>query len=68
MKLILVNFKEGERTEVEEQYDPKALDLEFVDLKYLSPLQMKGYVEKGSDTLFFGAFSPAKPSIFAAVA
>lgn len=53
MKLVLANYKEGERVEVHSQYDPKSLDLEFVDLKYLSPLSMQGYVEKGPDTIFF---------------
>ncbi len=53
MKIRLADYKEGVPTAVHEQYDPKALDLEFVDLKYSSPLEMNGTVEKGPDTLTF---------------
>ena len=53
MKICLADYKEGIPVEVQEQYDPKALDLEFVDLHYLAPLYMEGVVEKGPDTLMF---------------
>ena len=53
MKLRLVDFKEGVPTAVHGEYDPKTLDLEFVDLKYTGPLDLEGTVEKGLDTLIF---------------
>jgi uncharacterized protein len=53
MKIILVDYKEGVPVSVEETYDPKKLDIEFVDLKYTKPLQMTGVVEKASDTITF---------------
>ncbi len=53
MKLVLSEYQEGVVKEVEHSYDPKELDLEFVDLHYARPLQMKGTVEKGQDTLTF---------------
>lgn len=53
MKLRLADFKEGSPTNVKEEYDPKAMDLEWVDLKYSEPLHLQGTVEKGHDTLTF---------------
>ena len=53
MKIHLPSFKEGVPTKVCQEYDPKQLDLEFVDLKYLSPLVLDGIVEKGHDALTF---------------
>lgn len=53
MKLHLANLKEGVITRVHQDYDPKLLDLEFVDLKYTGPLSLEGAVEKGPDTLTF---------------
>lgn len=53
MNIRLVDFKEGDVVEVERVYDPKELDIEFVDLKYSSDLKLEGTVEKGEDTLVF---------------
>lgn len=53
MKLHVADFKEGVPLEVSQEYDPKNLDLEFVDLKYLSKLQMDGTVERTFQTLIF---------------
>ena len=53
MKIRLADFKEGSLTQVETRYDPKAIDLEWVDLKYAEPLCLHGTVEKGHDTLIF---------------
>lgn len=53
MKIHLPSFKEGVPTKVQQEYDPKHLDVEFVDLKYSQPLLLDGVVEKGPDTLTF---------------
>ena len=53
MQIRLADFKEGVPTAVHEVYDSKQLDLEFVDLKYSKPLEMRGTVEKEKDTLVF---------------
>lgn len=53
MKLKITDFKEGVPVEVSKDYDTKDLDMEFVDLHYLTPLKMKGVVERGIDTLSF---------------
>lgn len=53
MKIHLANFKEGIAVDVQENYNPKDLDLEFVDLKYTEPLNLRGTVEKSIDTLTF---------------
>ncbi len=53
MKINLTALKEGEVISVQETYDPKALDLEFVDLEYTTPLNMEGTVERGHDTITF---------------
>ena len=53
MKLVIADFKEGIPAEVSKDYDAQELDMEFVDLHYLGPLQLKGVVEKGIDTLSF---------------
>lgn len=53
MEIILADFKEGVVVPVRRDYDPRALDLEFVDLKYTEPLHLEGTVEKGFDTLTF---------------
>ena len=53
MKIHLPDFKPGVPRPVHESYDPKHLDLEFVDLKYTKPLDMEGTVEKGHDTVTF---------------
>ena len=53
MKIRLADYKEGVALPVHQDYDPKDLDLEFIDLKYCGPLQLEGTVEKGTDTLTF---------------
>jgi len=53
MKIRLADYKPGVLTEVRADYDPKPLDLEFVDLKYTKPLHLEGEIEKGIDTLVF---------------
>ncbi len=53
MIIHLPSFKEGVPTQVFQVYNPKELDLEFVDLKYSSDLNMVGVVEKGPDTVSF---------------
>lgn len=53
MKIATRLLREGVATPVHEEYNPKALDLEFVDLIYSNGLQMEGSVEKYSDTLTF---------------
>jgi uncharacterized protein len=53
MKIILANYKEGVRVPVHEDYDPKKLDLEFVDLKYQKGLALDGTVEKSHDVVLF---------------
>lgn len=53
MKIYLSRFKEDVRTPVQQVYDPKGLELEFVDLKYKSKLVMEGTVEKGMEVLVF---------------
>lgn len=49
----LPDYKEDEQISVEWDYDPKQLDVEFTDQIYLTPIHMKGVVEKGKDTFFF---------------
>ncbi len=53
MKIHLANFKEDACVQVEHRYDPKKLDLEFVDLIYQTPVCLEGTVEKGHETLTF---------------
>ena len=53
MKIHLPSLKEGVPTKVQQEYDPKHSDVEFVDLKYSEPLVMDGIVEKDRDTLTF---------------
>lgn len=53
MQIILGNLKEGHATQVENTYVAKDLDMEFVDMKYLKPIDMTGTVEKSHDTLTF---------------
>ena len=58
MQLVLREFPEDEVLPVSQDYDPKALDLEFVDLKYASGLHLQGEVLKGQETLhFWGSLS-----------
>lgn len=53
MKFYLPDYKEGDSVEVEWDYDPKKLDMEFPDQVYLKPVHVKGIIEKGPDTFFF---------------
>lgn len=53
MIIQLVTLREGVPQKVREQCDPKALDLEFVDLVYVVPVTIDGLLEKGPDTLSF---------------
>jgi uncharacterized protein len=53
MKIRIAEYPEGSGVAVHEEYDPKGLELEFVDLVYTAPVAMEGTVEKGPDTLSF---------------
>ena len=53
MHLTLHDFPEDELVPVSQDYDPKALDLEFVDLKYENGLHLDGQVLKSQETLHF---------------
>lgn len=53
MKIRLADYRIGEVTTVHEQYDPKKLDIEFVDLVYSGPIKLDGTVDKEMDTLTF---------------
>ncbi len=53
MKIHLAHYKEDACIPVEHQYDPKKLELEFVDLIYEKPLFLSGTIEKGQETLTF---------------
>ena len=60
MKLVLRDYPEDTPIDVTQDYDPKALDLEFVDLKYKSALHLDGQVLKSAESLHFsGALSAA---------
>ncbi len=53
MQLVLHDYPEDEIISVSQDYDPQALDLEFVDLKYAGGLRLEGEVQKSSETLHF---------------
>lgn len=53
MKIAVRLLREGIPEKVHHEYDAKQLDLEFVDLFYLSRLVMDGTVDKFRDTLTF---------------
>ena len=53
MKIFIRRLQEGVPKTVHEEYDPKGLDLEFVDLTYLEDVVLNGAVEKFRDTLTF---------------
>ena len=53
MKISISPLKEGTPKVVHEEYNPKDLELEFVDLSYLEPVVMDGTVEKLLNTLTF---------------
>lgn len=53
MKISVQQLKDGFSTLVHEEYNPKELDLEFVDLVYSEPLKMQGTVVKFMNTVTF---------------
>lgn len=53
LKFFLADLQEGVRVEVEGQYDPKNIDVEFSDMNYPAPILIKGEVEKSAGTLRF---------------
>ena len=53
MKIFIRRLQEGVPKAVQEQYDPKGLDMEFVDLTYTEQVMLNGTVEKFLDTLTF---------------
>jgi hypothetical protein len=53
MKFYLYDLKEGSPVKVTASYDPKKLELELVDLKFLEPLAMEGEAIKEKETLTF---------------
>ena len=53
MKIRIAEYPEAVGVSVHETYDPKGLDLEFVDLLYTDPVEMEGTVERGPDILSF---------------
>jgi len=53
MKIVLSELKEGVPLSVRETYDPKALGLELVDLKFLEMLEMTGTVLMENQTVHF---------------
>lgn len=53
MKIQVRLLRDGFPKAVHQEYNPKDLDLEFVDLTYLEKVAMNGTVEKFQDTLTF---------------
>ncbi len=53
MQIRLADLKEDEIVPVKGTYNPKDLELEFVDLVYSKPLSLDGTLEKSHDTLRF---------------
>jgi len=53
MKIAPHLLREGFPKTIHEEYDPKKLDLEFVDLFYLDTLVLNGTVEKLQNTVTF---------------
>ncbi len=53
MLINLQDYKEGDIIHVENTYDAKTLEIEFVDLHYRKPLMLEGTVEKGMDLVTF---------------
>jgi uncharacterized protein len=51
MQIVLANYQEGVSVGIQEELDPKKLDLEFVDLEYANKVVLTGEIEKGPDTL-----------------
>jgi uncharacterized protein len=53
MILKVQSFKEGVVERLETAYDPRKLDLEFVDFRYLTQVGLSGSVEKIRQTVTF---------------
>ena len=53
MKILISNLKEGVCTEVQHRYNPRDLELELADLKYLKDIALNGTLEIFADTLTF---------------
>lgn len=53
MKISTRTLRDGFPKKVREEYNPKELDLEFVDLTYSKGLALEGTVEKYLNTLTF---------------
>jgi len=53
MKIVISAYTEGEPKNVEMSYDPKSLDLELVDLKFLEDLKLEGVVLREPTTISF---------------
>ncbi len=51
MKILIRPLRDGVLKEVHDEYDPKKLDIEFVDLTYLEDVKLDGTAEKFGDTL-----------------
>ncbi len=53
MILKVINYKEGVPEQLETAYDPKELDLDFVDLQYVQKVELKGTAERIRQTVTF---------------
>jgi len=53
VKIVLRDLNEDEPKELQAEYNPKSLDLEFVDLKYEGPLHLRAMALKSQKTLHF---------------
>lgn len=60
MKIVVANYKEGVPTRVQQVYDPKELDVELVDLKFLEPLSLDGEVLWEAEAITFQGKLTAK--------
>ncbi len=46
MKINVASLLEGQILPVEKSFDPKSLDVSFIDYQFTSPIELKGAVEK----------------------
>lgn len=53
MKIVLAQYQQNSPVEVQAEYNPKRLDVEFVDWKYLGGIKLEGSIEKEEETLRF---------------
>lgn len=53
MKILVQQLREGFPKQVHEEYNPKELDIEFVDLVYSGSLMLDGTIEKFMNTVTF---------------